>query len=450
MASTSGISFSGIGSGMDITSLVTQLVAAERAPAENRITNSTTKVNTTLSALGTIKSSMTTLQTALAALVKSADKPGQKATVASDAGFTATAGTDAVAGSYNVEVASLATAHKLTSGAVASGTTLGAGTMQITAGDNTYDITVKEGASLSDVAKAINAKSGGTGVTASVINASDGQHLVFNATQTGSAGALKVTTSGGDLAQFAYDTASGDTALTETTAAANARLTIDGLEVTGSSNELTDVIPGLTLSLTKAKPGESFAVTVSSDNSALQTNLQSFITAYNATLKTLASSSAYNATTETASALTGDSMVRAMQSQMRNLVGAQVNDLKAVGVSIAKDGSLSLDTTKFGTALASDPAAASRLFGADGKINTGLTSTLNGALDTVDGTLTTRTTSLNKQLKDLEKQTDALDLRMEKVQARYLAQFTAMDTLVAQMSSISSYLTQQFSTSSSS
>lgn len=450
MASTSGISFTGIGTGMDITSLVTQLTAAERAPVENRINNSTTKVNTTLSALGTIKSSMTTLQTALTTLVSSADKPGQKATVAADAGFTATAGTDAVAGSYNVEVVNLATAHKLTSAAVTAGTTFGAGTMQIGAGDKTYDITVKEGASLSDIAKAINTQSGGTGVTATVINASGGQHIVFNATQAGTSGALTITTSGGDLAQFAYDPANSNTALTQTTAADNAKLMIDGLEVTGTSNELTDAIPGITLSLSKAKPGESFAVNVARDNTTLQTNLQSFITAYNATVKTLASSSAYNASTETASALTGDAMVRNMQAQLRNLVGDQVNDLKTLGVAIAKDGSLSLDTTKFTAAVANDPAATSKLFGADGKVSGNLTTMLKGALDTTNGTLTTRTTSLNNQLKDLEKQTDALDVRMDKVYARYLAQFTAMDTLVAQMSSTSSYLTQQFGTSSSS
>jgi len=354
-----------------------------------------------------------------------------------------------VAGSYNVEVVNLASAHKLTSGAVASGTTLGAGTMQIKAGDKTYDVEVAEGASLADVAKAINAKSGGTGVTASVINATDGQHLVFNATKAGQAGALTITTSGGDLAQFAYDPANNNTQLSQTTAASNAKVMIDGLEATSSSNELSDAIPGITLSLTKAKSGETFAVSVARDNSTLQTNLQSFITAYNSAVKTLASSSAYNATTETASALTGDAMVRTMQSQMRGMVSGQVNDLKALGVAIAKDGTLSLDTGKFNTALASDPAATSKLFGTDGKVSASLTSMLKGVLDSSSGTLTSRTKTLNSQLSSLTDQLSDLDVRMDKVKARYTAQFTAMEQLVTQMQTTSSYLTQQFETSSS-
>ncbi|MET0288173.1 MAG: flagellar filament capping protein FliD [Pseudoxanthomonas sp.] len=438
-----------IGSGLDISSLVTQLVAAERAPAQNRITRSGEQINTKLSALGTIKSTMTTLQTALTTLTSTADRPAQKATVATDAGFTATTGTSAVAGSYNVEVVSLASAHKLTSTAVAPGTALGAGTMQVKAGDKTYDIEVAEGASLADLARAINTKSGGTGVTASVINATDGQHLVFNATKGGQAGALTITTSGGDLAQFAYDPGNGNTQLSQTTAAANAKVMIDGLEVTSTSNELSDAIPGITLSLTKAKPGETFAVNVARDNATLQTNLQSFITAYNSAVRTLASSSAYNAGTETASALTGDAMVRTMQSQMRGMVSGQVNDLKALGVAIAKDGTLSLDTSKLSTTLASDPAAAANLFGTDGKVSGSLTSMLKGVLDTTSGTLTSRTKTLNSQLSNLTDQLSDLELRMDKVRARYTAQFTAMEQLVTQMQGTSSYLTQQFETSSS-
>ncbi|RXR02671.1 flagellar filament capping protein FliD [Pseudoxanthomonas composti] len=438
-----------IGTGMDINSVVAQLVAAERAPAQNRITRSGEQISTKLSALGTVKSVMTNLQTALTTLTSAADKPAQKTSVAADAGFTATASTDAVTGSYSVEVVNLASAHKLTSTAVAAGTTLGAGTMQVKAGDKTYDIEIAEGASLADVAKAINAKSGGAGVSASVINAADGQHLVFNATTAGQAGALTVTTSGGDLARFAYDPANSNTQLSQTTAAANAKVKIDGLEVSSTSNELSDAIPGINLSLTKAKPGETFAVSVARDNATLKTNLQSFVSAYNAAVNTLASSSAYNSATQTASSLTGDSMVRSMQSQMRGLVSGQVNDLKALGVTIAKDGTLSLDSGKLDTAMSSTPEKMAGLFGKSGTIGTGLTSMLKGVLDSGNGSLTSRTKSLNSQLDSLNDQLSDLDARMEKVKARYTAQFTAMEQLATQMQTTSSYLTQQFSTSSS-
>lgn len=438
------INFSGLGSGLDIDSLVRQLVAAERRPAETRINASAAKINSQLSALGTVKSALGNLQSAIDKLATSADTPAFKTTVQDKAGFTASAGTTAAAGRYEVEVLALAESHKLSSGAFAKDAAVGHGTLHLTAGDTSYDVEIAEGATLADIAKAINTASGGKGVTASVVNADDGQHLVLNATTAGSAGALKVAASGGDggLAAFAYGP-SGTSALQQVVGATDAQVRVDGFLRTADSNTVTDLVPGLTLSLTQAKPGEKFSLQVNTDNGSLKTNLQSLVSMYNTANTVLRSVSAYNAETKTASALTGDSMVRGMQQQLRSLVGNYASELGALGVSIAKDGALTLDAAKFDGALAADPDSVRKLFGTDGSMASKLAVQLKGALDTSTGTLTQRTGSLNKRIEGLSDQVDELDRRMEAVEARYLAQFTAMDALVAQMQGTSSYLSQQ-------
>ncbi|HET6397064.1 MAG TPA: flagellar filament capping protein FliD [Pseudoxanthomonas sp.] len=438
------ISFSGLGSGLDINGLVSQLVAAERAPAENRINASAGRINSQLSALGTIKSALGSLQSALDKLRTGADTPAFKTTVPEGAGFTASAGSTAAAGRYEVEVLALAQTHKLASGAFAADQAVGTGTLHITAGETAFDVEIGEDATLADIAAAINRAAGGKGVTASVVNADDGQHLVLNATESGSAGALTVTASGGDggLAALAYDP-DGAQALDEVVAATDARVKVDGFERTANSNTVSDLVPGLTLGLTEAKPGERFTLQVAGDQSGLKSNLQALVSAFNAANGVLRSTSAYNAETGRASALTGDAMVRGLQQQLRGMVGGYASELKALGVSIATDGTLSVEASKLDAALAADPDGVRRLFGKDGALSSRLETTLKATLDATTGTLTQRTGSLNRQIEGLSDQMDALDRRMEAVEARYLAQFTAMDTLVAQMQGTSSYLSQQ-------
>ena len=440
------ISFSGIGTGMDINSLVSQLVEAERAPTENRINSRASKINSQLSALGTVKSALSNLQSAFDKLATSSSTPAYKTSVQADAGFTASAGSTATAGSYQVEVVSLAQTHKLSSSAFASDAVVGHGTLSVEAGENSYSVEVAEGATLADIAKAINQAAAGKGVTASVVNADDGQHLVLNATSPGGSGAMKITASGGDggLGALVYDP-DGTSTLEEKVAPADAQVRVDGLLRTADSNTIGDLVPGLTLNLTKAKPGETFSLQVATDNSSLKTNLQSVVAMYNTANTLLRSTSAYNAETETASALTGDAMVRGLQQQLRGMLGDNSYELKQLGISIATDGTLSLDSSKFDSAMASSPDRVNALLGKDGTLGKRMDALLDGVLDSSQGSLTLRTKSLNAQIEDLSDQVDALDLRMERVEARYMAQFTAMDTLVAQMNSTSSYLTQQLS-----
>ncbi len=443
-------SLSVIGSGLDIPTLVSQLVANERKPAADRINTQGTAATAKLSALGSIKSSLSSLQSSLDALVKGASTLAYKTTVPDGSGFSATVVTDAstgktlaAAGTYNVEVVSLAQPQKLTSGAFAADAAVGDGTLTIAWGEQSLDVEIAPGSTLADIAAAVNKAANGKGVNATVITASDGQHLVLNAVDAGTQGALTLSASGGDggLSALTWDGAGGG--LSQTIPPTNALVRVDGFERESSSNSISDLIPGITLNLTKAEEGTTKTLTVGQDNAPLKINLQAFVSAYNASISLLKNSSAYDATNNKASTLTGDSLVRGLQQQLRSQLSANVVDMKGLGLTINTDGTLAFNASTFDKTMAESPNAAANLLGKDGKLSSSLSSLLKSNLDSGTGTLTLRTDALNKQIKKLEKDLDDLDARMEKVSARYTAQFTAMDSLVAQMQSTSNYLTQQ-------
>lgn len=432
-----------VGSGLDIPTLVAQLVAADRAPTENRINNQGTAATAKLSALSTIKSAMSNLQSALTTLNTNLSTPVFKSSVAEGAGFTASSTSTATAGSYEIEVVSLARGNKLTSTAFASDELVGAGSLQLSFGDTQLDVTVGADATLSSVAREINRVAGGKGVTASVITSDSGQHLVLSATGTGAGNAVTLSASGdGRLGELSWDGSAGG--MQQTIAASQAQVKIDGQLRSGDSNTFTDLVEGMTISLTKETAGQSHKLSIETDSSLAKSSLQTFVSTYNATLTALKSTSSYNAETKTASALTGDSMVRSLQNQLRNIMGSSnVAELKALGITSAKDGSLTFSSSQFDNIQAEQPALAASVLGKDGSLSNSLKSLLEANLDSGKGVLVQRTDSLNKQISKLESELDNLDVRMEKNYERYTRQFTSMDTLVAQMQNTSNYLTTQ-------
>ncbi len=432
-----------VGSGLNIPKIVSQLVAADRAPTENRINNQGTAATAKLSALSTIKSAMSNLQSALTTLNTNLSTPVFKSSVAEGAGFTASTTSTATAGSYEIEVLSLARGNKLTSTAFASDELVGAGSLQLSFGDTQLDVTVGADATLSSVAREINRVAGGKGVTASVITSDSGQHLVLSATGTGAGNAVTLSASGdGRLGELSWDGSAGG--MQQTIAASQAQVKIDGQLRSGDSNTFTDLVEGMTISLTKETAGQSHKLSIETDSSLAKSSLQTFVSTYNATLTALKSTSSYNAETKTASALTGDSMVRSLQNQLRNIMGSSnVAELKALGITVAKDGSLSFSSSQFDKTQAEQPELAASLLGKEGRLSSSLNSLLESNLDSGKGLLTQRTDTLNKQISKLERELDDLDVRMDKAYERYTKQFSAMDTLVAQMQNTSSYLTSQ-------
>jgi len=423
-----------IGSGLDLPQLVSQLVGAARKPAAERITGAGNVATAKLSAFSKIKQSLESLNTALTTVIDKTGTPAFSSKVPDQAGFTASASAKAVAGHYQIEVVRLASAHKLASAAYPSDAQPGAGTLKVQAGQHAISVDVAEGASLADIAKAINDAADGKGVSASVVSADDGQHLVLNARETGQAQQVSVSATGAAGLQALAD------GLKTQTPAQDALVRADGFERTLAGNTVDDLIPGVSLTLTRAAPGETFELGISADTGALKSSLNELAKAWNASMALLKTSSAYEPETRKAAVLTGDSLVRGLQQQLRGQVSADLAPLKALGVTLDKNGEMHVDETAFDKAIAADPGAAKAVLGREGHYAKALGQLLDGQLDSVDGSLTLRHKSLDKQIKGYTAQMEALDARMHRLSDLYTAQFAAMERMIVQMQSSASGL----------
>ena len=431
------ISSPGIGSGINVTQLVSQLVAAERAPQEQRIGRRETDARADLAAFNQIKTALSSLRTAANALDGASGTAGRKATIQAEAGFTATATSTAALGRYTIEVESLATAQKRQSGAFSTSADLGTGTLSFTVGTETFNVTLGATNTIAELRDAINTATAGKGLAATVVNGDSGSVLVLNAAKAGTAGAITINATG-SIATFT-------SGLAVTTPATNAVVKVDGVTRTADSNRLTDLIGGVTLDLTKAQDNSTFTLDIVADNSNVRTAMQTFIGAYNSALTQLRNASAYNAETRTGGPLVGDAAVRGLQQQLRGAIGDAFDELSAIGIKSSKDGSLSLDVSKFDAALVASPAAVERLFDKEtvGSLGAVLSARLEGAVAANTGLLDARTKALNDRLKGLQTDRDRLDVRIARIEDNYRRQFTALDGLVAQLQSTSSFLTQE-------
>lgn len=432
------ISSAGIGSGLDVNSIVSQLVASERAGGDARIAKAEAATRADISAFGALKGALTGLETALKKFDGTATLMGRKATVGADAGFTASAGAKAVTGRYEISVERLAQAHKLQSTPQAATAQVGHGTLTIGYGGAApLEVSIAEGkGTLADIRDAINAKAKGTGVSATVVRGDAGDVLVLSAAKAGTANALSVSASGGDGGLSALTT------MTSRPPAQDAQVIIDGVTRTVSGNRIEDGIEGVTIDLTKAEADKTFSLEITGDGAALKTSAQGLVTAYNAALAAIRTQTAYNPTTKTGAALAGDALPRAMAGALRNAIGAGAAELAALGIKGSKDGSLTLDAAAFDKALAADPAAVAKVFGEDAALGKALRATVAGYTGT-SGAIEGRTTAANQQLTRLTREKDTHEIRIASIQANYLKQFTALDSLMAKMSSTSSYLAQQ-------
>lgn len=435
------ITSAGIGSGLDVASIVSQLVAAERGPADQRISIATTRANTSISALANFRSALASLQTASKALL-----PGSNGT-ASSLGkltatpvkadyFTASAENKAVAGNYSMEVVSLAAANKRASDLYASSAAVvGEGDVSLTVAGKSFTVTLASPANtLADLRDKINAASDNSGVGAAIVSDGSGARLLLSSRATGTANAVSVSSS-------IFNS-------TESQPAADAVVKVDGFTTTSSSNTVTTAVDGLTLNLVKAEPGTSTTLNVGLDQKASESAVATFVNAYNNVVKYIATQTKFDPTAKTAGILLGDSTVLSATQALRSVIGGSADDagayktLSAIGITTSADGTLISDTSKFNKAVGSDFAAVQRLFAGDDGLATKMAA-LTKTLLADDGQLKAKTDGLNARLKDLGKQQTAVDTRIQAYEARTRAQFTALDTLMSKLGTTSSYLTQQ-------
>lgn len=464
------ISSTGLGSGLDVSSIISQLSALEKQPLKSLQTKAT-NLQTQLSTVGTIQSQVATLSSAATKLGSVLNWKGTTATSSNTAAVTATVSTGAVAAAYSIEVSKLAKAQSLAlpttlgSSALPTATEqLGYGNLSIQVGSKAaVNIAIADGeGTLAQIAAKINAVSG-LGVTASVIADGSGKvNLMLRASNTGTDGAFTVTATEGtggsvsvpsNLSRLSYTT--GNFAMAQNQAAQNAEATVNGVAVSSSKNTLTNVIDGLSLTLTQVTT-TAVDVTVAKDTAAITKNMQDFISAYNALNQTLSEATAYDAATKTAGPLQGDSVATGLQRALRSLMastsatGSTFNRLADVGITAQLGGNLQLDTAKLTPAF-NDVSNLQLLFtnfgGSDATNGIGVRvrEFANGLL-AATGTVTNKTNAVKKAIDINSTDQDKINKRASNLEARLKSQYAALDTKMASLTALNNYVSQQVTT----
>ena len=407
------LSSPGIGSGLDVTGIVSQLMAVERRPLSALDSKEATQ-QTKLTAFGSLKGAVSSFQSSLAALASPEKFTGVAASITDTTLASVSATSKAVTGSHSMEIQTLAQSQKLKSANFATtGTTIGSGTMTIQFGTysgGTFTLNPDKAAqsitispnnsSLAGIRDAINLAD--AGVTASIVNDGSGNRLVIASEDTGLSNALKITTTDADgnntdnagLSQLVYDASTGGTTnLAETVSASNATLVIDGISISKASNKITDALEGVTLDLLKTNVGSTTTLNLTRDTASIQGAITGFVKSFNDLNKTITDLSKYNAETKQASILTGDSTVRSIQTKLRSAIsapltpaGGGISLLSEVGVSFQADGTLKFDSTKLSKVLSDPTKDVSTLFASVGKTSDSLVSFVRAESDTANGT----------------------------------------------------------------
>ena len=468
MASISSL---GIGSGLKLSDILDSLTAAEKATL-TPITKQQSSYSAKLSGYGTLKSSLEAFQTANTALSK-ADLFTATTTASSTTAFSATTTGNAIAGKYTISVTQLAQAQTLTTSATQKDSKTAIATsdsvLTIQQGGDKKPVTIDISAansSLTGIRDAIN--NAKAGVSASIINVGGAYRLSITANDTGKDNGMTLSVSGDSALQsfMGYNGTNGaaGNGMTESVTAQNAELKVNNVAIENSSNTISDALEDITLNLNDVTTGNQ-TLTITQDTTKAQSAIKDWVTAYNALQDTFSSLTKYTAVdpgsdsqSSNNGALIGDTTLRTIQTQLKSalsntLSSSSFKTLAQIGVtSDPSTGQLEIDDDKLSAALKKDSSAVGTLIVGDGK-KTGITTTIGSNLTSwlsstgiihaaKDGVSKT----LNKLTKDYNAASDLIDQKV----ARYKDQFTQLDVLMTSLNNTSSYLTQQFESTSSS
>lgn len=435
------ITATGLGSGLDIESIVSGLMAVERRPLE-LLEQRQSDVQAKISAIGSLSSALSAFKTSMSGLKKISAFEVYKAVSSDEKVFTATANSSAVAGSYSIDFSQvshqLATAHKMKSTNF-SDTSIGAsGSMEIKFGATGAAFSIAVDGSndtLAGIRDAINDATDNIGVTATIIKVDSGSHLVLTSDKTGTDSGITLTDLSGNV--------NSTLAMTNVTVAKNAVFSIDGNTVTSQSNTIENAIEGVTINLI-AKGALEGSLAIENDSESVKKSVQGFVDAYNkmtTTFKDLR-----------AGKLSGDNVVLSMESQFRNVFNTtptglptSLKYLSDIGISTNKAGELTLNTTKLDSKLKLDFDGISQLLANDSQ---GYVFRLESAANnflTTNGLIASRKETLNSQSEGIKDRISNTTYRMELIEKRYRTQFASLDGLMSNLSATGSFLTQQLS-----
>ncbi|MHB0849781.1 flagellar filament capping protein FliD [Stutzerimonas nitrititolerans] len=456
----------GIGSGIDIDSIVKSMVAAERAPKETQLANLEKKTTTQITAVGALKSAISDFQTALGALNKPELFQARSATSSKPDLVGITASTKAGAGSYQVEVKELATSSKVALAAVTNTTEaparFGSGSLEIKLGkEGSFSVTVDESNNtLAGIRDAINKQGAEKGVTATIVTDDEGARLVLSSSKTGADKDITVVStpnpeSGGDyesldILEFNGAENKADPKGARILAQArSAVITVDGLMVTSETNKVEGAIEGVTLDLkAKTAANEPLTISVAEDKAGVKKQIQSFVDSYNKLIGVI------NAQTKVTSvgdgkapvtgALVGDATARTLlgtiRSELTNVQGdGALRALADLGITTQKDGTLKIDDAKLSKVMDSNFTELPALFTGENGLATRLDEKLKPYTET-GGILEQRNKVMTETISSIDKQKEDLNRRITSLQDRLFKQFNAMDLLVGQLANTSSSL----------
>jgi len=447
------ISSPGLGSGLDVRSLVDQLVALERQPLI-RLAQKEIGFQAQISGYGSLRSALSTFESSLNSVNTLSDFRVLSATSSDESVFTASAGTAASKGTYSLTVDRIAENHRLGSNTVFADTdttTIGTAgeTLTITQDGDSFDIEFG-GKTLGEVRDLINEASGNTGVTASILKDDLGNRLLLNAEDTGSDNFVDVTYSATDAFSLAALNVDRDGDLSFTATDLDAQLSVDGaFTATRSSNTIKDVVQGVTINLVAA--GTS-TLTVNEDAAAVESSVQTFVNAYNSALTTIR---------ELRAGALGDdaNSLYAMENQIRQVFNSPVSgngtysSIYEIGISStfviggasSDNGKLNLDASALQDALNEDRESVAALFAdPDHGLIPQLESVLGGFVD-FEGLIDGKTDSLNRRIDSIGSSRATMSRRINLFEARLLAEFNSLDALVAQLQVSGNFLNQQLS-----
>ncbi|WP_137751382.1 flagellar filament capping protein FliD [Sphingopyxis sp. L1A2A] len=439
----------GAGSGIDIKQLVTDLSAASREPKVARITTLTQQNQTRISALAQARSDLDGFADSLGQMVSDGTLRSTP-TVSDDSVLSATARAGLHADSFaaTIIVTQLARAQSSYSAVVADRTAaIGTGTMTLTVGGVAKTITVDgTNNSLDGLASAIN--SSGGGVTASIIADQGGHRLILKG-PSGAANAFTLAADAGadpGLSAFAYGAGGG---MTLGQSAANAEFTLDGVAFSRGTNIIDDVVPGMSLTLKKAAPGQPVDIGASRPLAIIKQTVGDFVSVYNQLKKSLSSAAGLSGSTTS---------LRELERELSGLVGkvisshGSINKLTDIGVSTTKEGLLMVDETKLAQVLATDAGAVEALFnprrdgGRTEASDPGIAFVLDAIRDkavATDGVIGRVSKSLGDRKETLAEQLENIEMREDAYRARLEKQYGSLDARLAAFKATQTYLEQQ-------
>jgi len=466
------ISSPGVGSGLDINSIVTQLAAVEKQPLV-QLQKNASKLQTQLSSFGTVKSQLASLQDASAALLSS-DTWGSKTFSSNNtSAITGSVSTSALASSFSVGVTQLAAAQSARTAALTTTSTVGAnGSLSIAIGTwsgSTFtqgsatpvSVSISSTDTLTTVASKIN--SAGAGVSASVVTSGTEQRLLISGTNTGAANGFKITALDGSteitdgvtgVGKFSYTSTTGTNGLTRTQAAQNASITVEGITVTSSTNTVADAVPGVTLKLLSTTTSNA-QITVGGDTDTIKTKIKAFQDAFNNLVTNLKNLTKYDSTTKTAGALQGDGTAVGLLSVLRSMISASgptasaatFGRLSDVGLQQQQDGTLTTNASKLTTALNSLDSLKTFFSNAgDSTVTNGLARRFRDfamQANGVTGTLSLKNTAIQTAISRNTKDQSKVNDKVTEVTKRLYAQYSGLDTKMGGLNGLSSFVSSQ-------